>query len=545
MSKEVTLEHFTKAAREVGAHGDNDTLPFDLDNRFISDCHVDIARVAYDLFQTLEKGGKKSARQTIDSLSIFHERLLVPSGTSGFRITTKIHPFWNVYINGLAIAISEKLAPLRHDRAHSYRHSDEESRLFLQEHSWYSYKSTTLDEELLTDDKSVVVQTDVSGFYEHIYHHRLENLIGDLFSEHSTVSTQLDRILNQMSSGRSFGLPVGGQCSRVLAEVLMHAIDELLTSSGIVWHRYVDDYTLIASSQSDAYKALSSLSRYLADYGLSLNRTKTTFLSALHYKNFVTAQLSSDDEQAGKLKEIDLYFDPYTDDPHAEYEELKQAVNEIDVVNLLQAETFKSQPDSYLVAQISRTLEFQSPQAAAQLCQTLLKPKNLNAFRASWSKIMRGISKIRSDENFGSIHATIDFSLDRVIDSCEHLLLPEANCLHFMRAIRFKETPKRAVFVQERFNNSEFVTVKRASVDCWRHWKSRSRFLSASNRYDTSHEELQRMFWLASYKFGDEGNHFRGRVKKKIEHSWALGFESEVSNSFAELYKGWSASCDS
>ncbi|SDH89319.1 Reverse transcriptase (RNA-dependent DNA polymerase) [Vibrio xiamenensis] len=543
MASEVTLEHFKKAAREIGAHGDNDTLPFDLDNRFISDCNEDIAEVAYNLFQAFDKAGKNKARQMIDSLSIFHERLLVPSGTSGFRITTKIHPFWNVYINGLAIAISEKLAPRRYDGAHSYRHSNEGSRLFLQEHSWYSYKAATLNEPLLTESKSVVVQTDVSGFYEHIYHHRLENLIGDLFSAHSTVSAQLDRILNQMSSGRSFGLPVGGQCSRVLAEVLMHAIDELLTASGMVWHRYVDDYTLIASSQSDAYKALSSLSRYLADYGLSLNRTKTTFLSSLHYKNFVTAQLSSDDEQAGKLKEIDLYFDPYTDDPHAEYEELQKAVNEIDVVSLLQAETFKSQPDSYLVAQISRTLEFQSPHAAAQLCQTLLKPSNLNAFRASWSKIMRGIAKIRADERFTTIHSTIDFSLDDVIQKCEHLLLPEANCLHFMRAIRFKETPKRSIFVQDRFNSSEFVTIKRASVDCWRHWKSRSRFLSASNSYDTSHEELQRMFWLASYQFGDEGNHFRGRVKKKIEHAWALGFESEESKTFSELYKGWSTSC--
>lgn len=543
MAKEVTLEHFIKAAREIGSHGDNDTLPFDLDNRFISDCHEDIAKVAFDLFETLDASGKNEARKTIDSLSIFHERLLVPSGMSGFRITTKIHPFWNVYINGLAIAISEKLAPLRFDGAHSYRHSDEQNRLFLREHSWHSYKAATIEEPSLADSKSVVVQTDVSGFYEHIYHHRLENLIGDLFSEHSTVSAQLDRILNQMSAGRSFGLPVGGQCSRVLAEVLMHAIDELLTSSSLIWHRYVDDFTLIANSQSDAYKALSTLSRYLADYGLSLNRTKTTFLSSLHYKNFVTAQLSSDDEQAGKLKEIDLYFDPYTDDPHAEYEELQKAVNEIDVVSLLQAETFKSQPDSYLVAQISRTLVFQSPYAAAQLCQTLLKPSNLNAFRGSWSKIMRGISKIRAESEFSQIHSSIDSSLDGVIQSCEHLLLPEANCLHFMRAIRFKATPARSQFVMGIFNSSEFETVKRASVDCWRHWKSRSQFLAASNRYDVSHGELQRMFWLASYQFGDEGKHFRGRVKKKIENTWALGFEIEGSKAFAELYKDWSASC--
>ncbi|OOE37731.1 reverse transcriptase [Salinivibrio kushneri] len=544
MEKEVTLEHFEKAAREIGAYGDNDTLPFDLDNRFISECHKGIAEIAYELFKVLDESGKNEARKTIDSLSIFHERLLVPSGMSGFRITTKIHPFWNVYINGLAIAISERLAPRRFDGAHSYRHSDEQSRLFLREHSWHSYKAATIEESLLADPQSVVIQTDISGFYEHIYHHRLENLIGDLFSEHSTVSAQLDRILNQMSSGRSFGLPVGGQCSRVLAEVLMNAIDELLTSSGLIWHRYVDDFTLIAKSQSDAYKALSTLSRYLADYGLSLNRTKTTFLSSQHYKNFVMAQLSSDDEQTGKLKEIDLFFDPYTDDPHAEYEELKRAVNEIDVVSLLQAETFKSQPDSYLVAQISRTLLFQSPYAAAQLCQTLLKPSNLNAFRGSWSKIMRGISKIRADNEFSQIHSTIDNSLDGVIQSCEHLLLPEANCLHFMRAIRFEVTPARSQFVRGIFNNSELETVKRACVDCWRHWGSRSQFLAESNRYDVSHGELQRMLWLASYQFGDEGKHFRGRVKKKIENTWALGFEIEDSKSFAGLYKEWSASCD-
>ena len=33
----VTLDHFTRAAIDIGAHGDNDTLPFDVDNRFISE----------------------------------------------------------------------------------------------------------------------------------------------------------------------------------------------------------------------------------------------------------------------------------------------------------------------------------------------------------------------------------------------------------------------------------------------------------------------------------------------------------------------------
>lgn len=544
MIDDVCLEHFLKSAKEIGSHGDNDTLPFDLDNRFISERYEEMAKIAFDFYIQLEKSGERQASKTLDSLSIFHERLLTPSGTSGFRITTKIHPFWNVYINGLAIAIAEKLEPLRCDRAHSYRYSNEEDKIFKREHSWYSYKEATLQELSADNTESVIIQTDISAFYDHIYHHRLENLIGDLFQNSKTIAVQVDRILNQMSSGRSFGLPVGGQCSRVLAEVLMSAVDELLNSSGIAWHRYVDDYTLIASNQSDAYKALSTLSRYLSDYGLSLNRTKTTFLNYSHYKNFVNSQLHSSDDQASKLKEIDLYFDPYSDDPQTEYEDLQEAVNELDVISLLQAETFKSQPDSYLIAQVSRTLQFQSSFAAGQLCKTLLQPSNLDSFRASWSKIMRGISKIRADEKFNSIHNMIDICLDIVIGHCEHLLLPEANTLHFMRAIRFKRSAKRSAFVQERFKNSEFITIKRACIDCWRHWNYRPQFLSVINNYDTSHIELQRMLWLASFQFGDEGAHFRTRVGKKIENTWGLGIETKSSKKFSALYKNWVEKCD-
>ena len=541
---DVTLEHFKKAAREIGAHGDNDTLPFDLDTRFISDEQDAIAEIAFNFFERLEKDSVSNAKNIIDAISIFHERLLTPAGISGFRITTKIHPFWNVYINGLAISILEKLEILRSKRVHSYRQSIENERIFLREHSWHSYKVATLDEALLSHESSVVVQTDISGFYEHIYHHRLENLVSDLFSSGSSVAGQIDRIVNQMSSGRSFGLPVGGQCSRVLAEVLMNAVDGLLDSSGIIWHRYVADYTLIAENQSEAYKALSLLSRYLSDYGLSLNRTKTTFLSGSHYKNFVNAQLYSEESNSKKLKEIDLYYDPYSDNPDSDYDDLKKAVNELDVVSLLQAETFKSQPDSFLVAQISRTLEFQNTLAASQLCQTLLKPNNLNAFRASWSKIMRGISKVRSDQEFSSIFDDLDMCLDNVIAESNHLLLPEANLLHFLRTIRFKKTEVRARFLSKCFRESELVTIKKACIDCWRQWKDRPSFRIAANDFNTCHSEIQKMLWISSFSFGDEGEHLRISAKAKIESSWKLGIETTNSKSFSALYKKWINKCD-
>jgi hypothetical protein len=542
----VKLEHFTRAAEEIGKHGDNDTLPFNMDNRFISEKATQLASIAFGYFERLNKSGKKAAANELNSLQIFNERLLTPTGAYGFRISTKIHPFWNIYLNGIAVAIAEANEANRSERAHSYRYSKDTVELFNRTKSWRAFKQSTLDEPLLEMENTVVIQTDISSFYEHIYHHRIENCIDDLFGEGETVGTQIDCILSQLSSGRSFGLPVGGQCARVLAELLMTSIDSLLSQSGIIWHRYVDDFTLIAENQAKAYEALSILSNVLADYGLSLNRSKTTLLRAKHYKDFVTAQLFANDDQASKLKEIDLYFDPYTDDPQRDYEDLQQTVKDIDLQSLLAAETNKGQPDAYLVSQISRTLKLQSPMTALQLCRTLLSAQNLNAFRASWPTIMRGVISLRSDSEFESIHSMLDTCLDEIISHSKHLLLPETNCLHFLRAIRFKKSHVRSLFVaNDVLSKTKYETIKRACIDCWRHWKDRPSFVSFRNSWSTQSVEVQRMFWLASYKFGDDGIHFRKQVDKTTDSSWGLGVETKGNVSFGTLFKKWAESCDS
>lgn len=262
------------------------TLPFDIDNRFIKDKSNELAEIAYSFFTETEGlSDTQAVRRQLSELQIFYERLLVPTGASGFRITTKIHPFWNIYFNGLGVAIAEANEPKRSNRAHSYRYTAEGDSLFDRNKSWRAYKEATLNESAGLDiEGAVVIRQIYQAFYEHIYHHRLENCINDLFPS-STVATQVDRMLSKFASGRSFGLPVGGQCSRILTELLMTSIDQMLSDSGLAWHRYVDDFTLITTSNENAYRALSILSHALADYGLSLNRTKTTILKR-HYKDY-------------------------------------------------------------------------------------------------------------------------------------------------------------------------------------------------------------------------------------------------------------------
>jgi hypothetical protein len=523
----------------VGANGDNDTLPFDMDLRFVKECQEDLATMAHEYFLATDGLGKDEARKTINALEVFSERLLVPTGAAGFRITTKIHPFWNIYLNGMAIAVAEAHEPLRSARAHSYRFVAEGERLFDRTASWRAFREASVSDCEKMGDNVVVVQTDISSFYEHIYHHRIENVVADLFPRGSTVATQIDRFLSKLASGRSFGLPVGGQCSRILAELLLSSIDRMLTDAGIVWRRYVDDFVLIASSKEEAYRALADLSHALADYGLTLNRTKTTFLAGRHFRDYVKTQLGGDSEEAAKLREIDLHFDPYSDTRDEDYEELKETVESLEVRTLLDLEISKGQPDTFLIAQIGRTLKYHSPDVALQLCSTLLSPNNLHAFRASWSTIMRGIAAVRDDEAFESIFSGIDDILDRIPDHSPHLILTEASCLHYLRAIRFRRTDARGKYLNGLYSHTSSQTIKRACIDCWRLWLDRPSFNSIRNKWGAMNSEAQRMLWLAAGAFGDEGNNFRGQEKRSALKSWALGIEVEGKPTFAGLYEKW------
>jgi hypothetical protein len=535
----VEESHFLRAALEIGQSGENDTLPYDIDAAFIKEKSEYLADICINLFREIESDKLKKPAHFMNGLPIASERLLVPSGSHGFRITAKIHPFWNLYLNGLGLAIAEANEQKRSSRVHSYRLSGIAPQFFDRTRTWRSYKEATLTENDLVDEQAVVVQTDISSFYEHIYHHRLENVIKDLPISSSTIALQIDRILSKLAAGRSFGLPVGGQCARVLAEVMMTPIDQSLSDTGLAWHRYVDDFTLICRSQQDAYRALSVLSHALADYGLSLNRSKTTFLSAKHYKDFISTQLGLSEEPSSTLREMDLHFDPYSDNASAEYEKLKESFDKIDVSFLLDLEIEKSEPDMFVITQIGRALMFQEPTTAEQLCATLLNTKNLDAFRASWSKIMRGVYAVRSRPEFETIFPALDDMLDRIPGTTSHLLVPEANLLHFLRAIRFVRTEIRGSFVRQTYDRTSSWAVRRACIDCWRFWRDRASFTRLRNQWTSLGPNEQRMVWLAAGAFNDEGKKARDQLRASLAQSWKLGFETETSLSFAACYQNW------
>jgi hypothetical protein len=473
---------------------------------------------------------------------VFSERLLAPAGSSGFRITTKIHPFWNLYLNGVGVALAERHEAVRSSRAHSYRFVSNGPALFDKSASWRAFREATISDCDPQNPTEVVAQTDVSSFYEHVYHHRLENFVRDVLPAAVNHPVQIDLLLRKLSRGRSFGLPVGGQCSRILAEILMGSIDRTLEASNVRWRRYVDDFVLVGASQRDAYHSLGVLAHALGDLGLSLNRSKTTFLSSRHYREYVQTQLTAPDSAVQRLKEIDLHFDPYSDAADDEYEALRETVGQLDIAKIIAVELDKGQPDSFVVTQVSRALRLMEPANALGISATLLEQRNLHAFRANWSTIMRGIAFIRDDVRHKEIHEQLDDHLDAVPVHSPHLAYVDTNALHFLRTIRFRKTSARATFVMSLYSRKGPITVRRACIDCWRSWRDRDRFLSLRNEWEALSEEEQRMLWLAAPVFGDDGLKFQRQVAKAASNAWGTGIGGRAGSDFAKLYMSWVAS---
>ena len=87
-------------------------------------------------------------------------------------------------------------------------------------------------------------------------------------------------LLSGWNGTETFGIPIGGAPSRILAEITLSDVDEALLASGIDFIRFNDDYRIFANSHATAYRHIAFLAETLfRNHGLSLQPQKTTILS--------------------------------------------------------------------------------------------------------------------------------------------------------------------------------------------------------------------------------------------------------------------------
>ena len=224
-----------------------------------------------------------------------HRSLLAPKLRHGFRVVTQLDPLdflvFAALVHEIAHDIESRRVPIVRQTVYSYRVAlGRNGQLFDPRIGYDAFRKQSAAFLDANEEYSYVAVTDIADFYPRIYVHRLENALNASTTKTNHVIAIM-RLLSGWNGTESFGIPVGNQPSRILAEALLIDVDEALLAAGIKFVRYNDDYRIFAESHAKAYRHLAFLADVLyKGHGLTLQGQKTVVITRAQFKSrFLTS----------------------------------------------------------------------------------------------------------------------------------------------------------------------------------------------------------------------------------------------------------------
>ena len=504
-----------RALKNIVAFGDTDVFPYPFERYLFDDKQKECA--------ALLDQRSKQFEEELASHPPINVETLAQVGYTGFRRVTLIEPLWNAYYLALVISVADEIEAARpaisEERVFSYRYgwSQAQQSLF-KDVTWIDYRKQAVS---LSRNHKFVIITDIADHYDRVNHHRLENSLNRVCG--GARSKQVMRLLQRFSRTRSYGLPVGGPASRLLAELSLVDVDLGLSAAGIDFVRYADDYTMFANSKPDAYKALVELSDSLAVEGLSLQKHKTRIVSASEFQQMSSFLDPKDDHGSTdeqRLLHLAIKYDPYSPTAEEDYEKLKSAVGQIDILGILSREIAKTTIDQPVVRQAISALRALSRSDREVAVRVLLDPDNLQTLLPVFPQIMRtvrGTYDGLTDEGKAGVTNAL-LGLDKY---AEYVLGIDLNLAYFVQALsrvspdvgKWSRVERVLVRVHGKSKNA---LVRRLIVhtmgNCERH-----HFVSKQIRDFSSCPSWERNALLVvSHSLTDEGRHWRRHNKRSL-----------------------------
>ena len=504
---------FRLAVGNIAAWGDTDVFPLPIENHVFYDQQDEIV----DLLGTISNDflGRLTTAPPINHAA------LSPVGYNGFRWATQIDPIWNAYFLGLILSLASAIENQRistnENIVFSHRYQPEDDYTLFDRRGWMKFRQ---ESETQAAAHQYVVTVDIADFYGRLYHHRIENELK--YVDHDGARTsQIMRLLNSFSQGTSYGLPVGGPGARILSELVLNSMDQLLLSHSPAFKfvRYADDYRFFVDDLEMAHRAIGFLSEKLQrNEGLSLQRSKTRIMTSAEY----LASSQPQDPRPGsaaKFLSLHLYYDPYSPTAEEDFESLKEQLSEFDLLGLLRAELFKGRVDVALTRKLVAALKHMPAKPKEQAVRSLLE--NLETLAPVLPHVMRAIRE-NVNELPDSTQEEVHSKIREMINSGHHLTQVDINLSYMLRVLsqrHFRENEHLLIqlygqshgYAQAPAPNIQhdiLLVLAKWGVTYWLH--------DLKPHYGTMHVWVRRAFLIGSYALGDEGRHWRRGVAASI-----------------------------
>ena len=177
----------------------------------------------------------------------------------------------------IAESFEKVRSPVARGRVYSYRFKPDmkKGQAFDPKYNFRTFQNTSTSR---SNQVSVnyVVKCDIANFYDRANIHRIESTLLATKEIDDKLAKLANQILLHWARRDSYGLPVGSNGSRVLAEVALFNVDSALKDANIKFLRFVDDFRIYTRTASEAHSALARLIDLLSREGLFINTQKTS-----------------------------------------------------------------------------------------------------------------------------------------------------------------------------------------------------------------------------------------------------------------------------
>lgn len=229
------------------------------------------------------------ASMDLSSISFKPSRhFIVPKDNLSYRTATQLDPINSLIFTALIYEygnlIEEKRIPKKEEIVFSYRFSpSSDGQLYDSLDAWNNFWRRC---NKISKSFKFAVVLDIADFYNQIYHHSLENQLIDAGLPNQAIKWLIG-LCKSLSANVSRGIPVGPHASHLLAELILTSIDNTLTSKGITFCRFVDDFVLFAKTEVEARSLILSLAETIdKQQKLLIQRYKTKIFNINKFSDY-------------------------------------------------------------------------------------------------------------------------------------------------------------------------------------------------------------------------------------------------------------------
>lgn len=437
---------YSMAVSNISRKGDTDIFPFPIENALFFDKTKEILEILDEQDRNYNAKYKDIPVDTI--------KTCIPVGHTGFRWATLVDPVWNAFFLAEVLKISDQIErkriPVEEECIFSYRlNPDEESGyLFDREINWKAFYKSAGEK---SKKYKFAVKFDISDFYNRVYHERLQNVLSNDVGADGNSVERIMGILLRITGRESYGLPVGGNAARILAEALLIRTDNFMKESNMNFCRFVDDYVVFADSRENAYSILNDCSDYfLRSMGLTLQKTKTLIMSQREFVQHVKSvfdEVESDKDSGRKsILNLKLQIDPYAATANEDLRALRAKIDGSGIITLLKSECRKSKINQLFGKQLIKAVSFLEEEhlSTALDIMTVNYDKLYPIFPVVMHTTFNNLLKCRQE--------TIDGFVNRISDLVEknsYIIQPENNAAYAIRVLSAVDSDKSTDLIKK------------------------------------------------------------------------------------------------